>query len=401
MNSRAKTFSWGIVDQGLCSISNLLLAVATARSVGVRDFGLFGLALGFYLSALGIARSLVGVPLTLTPEDSRGSSKLRAALGSALLIGVCAATVMVVTGLVMRADEVWYVIALGLPVLLVQDTLRYAAIARLTPRTAAVSDGIWLAVQMLILIAPIAVGGKAVGVSSWLIGAAVSIVAFAHYWPGAPRPSAGARSLRETWSDRKYLLLEFIMNMGVQQAAFVLVTLFWGLPVVAALRGAQIILGPANVFTAGLYPIVTRHVASAERWPSRWRLLYFYTVTGVVVPLATALAAVLLPAEIGRRLLGETWQPAVIAAVPLSLAACAYVVISAGVLYLIGTRQYRSGFQLRFRSASLLLLCLIVLGATAGPSWAAWAWFMGYLLGILLLVPVFRAASINENRRLA
>lgn len=366
--------------------------MVTARTTSVKGFGLFALAFGAYLVFVGATRALIGVPLTLAPQTTRNNLEMRAALGASAAIGLCSSLLMLTLGLLAQANSSWYVVVAGLPFLLCQDTLRYAAIARLRPQTAAASDTLWLLVQVAFLAIPGGSLSNSIGAVGWVLGAAVSLSAFNRYWPGLPQPIAGVRVLLKAWNDRKFFLYEFLTNVGVQQVAFLLLTLFWGLPVVAALRGGQTILGPANVFTAGLYPVVTRQVANARSASARQTAVLLFVVSGVAVPLMAAGVSWVLPGDIGRSILGATWNSAAAAAIPLSLAACVYVLISTGVLFLTGSHEYRLAFTLRAGSALLFLLCLCTLGLVTGPRWAAWAWLLGYLLGSLLLIPIFRVA---------
>src|SRR5215203_3188865 len=59
----------GVLDQGLSSISNLLLALLVARFASVRDFGVFAVVSAMYWLFLGVNRSLVGEPRLVIEGD--------------------------------------------------------------------------------------------------------------------------------------------------------------------------------------------------------------------------------------------------------------------------------------------------------------------------------------------
>src|SRR5207248_1058149 len=73
-----------------------------------------------------------------------------AAVGAALLVGLVAFPVVVAAAVVWaEARRPLAVLAVGLPLLLVQDALRHVAIARHQPRLAAVGDGLCLATLLV------------------------------------------------------------------------------------------------------------------------------------------------------------------------------------------------------------------------------------------------------------
>ena len=53
-----RSFGWGLADQMLSSVTNFLLGLLVARSVGPGEFGACGLAYATYTLALGAARAL-------------------------------------------------------------------------------------------------------------------------------------------------------------------------------------------------------------------------------------------------------------------------------------------------------------------------------------------------------
>src|SRR4051794_2286041 len=55
----------GVADQGVTSISNLLLSVAIARQSTPSEFGMFGIAFALYLGCLTIVRGTVGTVAVL------------------------------------------------------------------------------------------------------------------------------------------------------------------------------------------------------------------------------------------------------------------------------------------------------------------------------------------------
>src|SRR5689334_795199 len=137
----------GVTSQVLNSLSNLALALLVARHSSPADFGGWGIAFAFYVFILQIARATGSMPVMLTAGDEdaqtpRGSVSMSAAVGvvSGLLFLAAAPFVSASIGDALVAMGVL------LPVLYVQDSLRYWYIQQTKPSGAAVLDAVWLAV---------------------------------------------------------------------------------------------------------------------------------------------------------------------------------------------------------------------------------------------------------------
>src|SRR5689334_13088330 len=59
----ARRLGWGIIDQGLSSLTNLLVSLSVARTLGAEQFGAFSLAYVTYGFILTASRALATDPL--------------------------------------------------------------------------------------------------------------------------------------------------------------------------------------------------------------------------------------------------------------------------------------------------------------------------------------------------
>src|SRR5690606_8290987 len=115
--------------------------------------GAFSLAMVTYIFAVGVVRGLCAEAALVRPgtSDEERSRHGRLSAGSAVALGVAAAPILVIPGLfgsdVLRTSLI--VLAVALPVLLLQDNLRHVAFGRGRPGLALLSDALWVAGQLI------------------------------------------------------------------------------------------------------------------------------------------------------------------------------------------------------------------------------------------------------------
>src|SRR5947209_3787427 len=134
----------GAADQVFSSLSNGLIIYAVAVATASQNFGQIALLLTLLAAAIGVLRGALGTPLLLTA--GRAASDIRRegsfAITSALLVSpVVAAVMWIVAGSGIRLSALLIIIAT--PVVLIEDVLRYVAIAEGRAHLAAFWDGLW------------------------------------------------------------------------------------------------------------------------------------------------------------------------------------------------------------------------------------------------------------------
>jgi hypothetical protein len=308
-----------VVDQGLSSLTNLLVTFFAAHLLRVAEFGAVGVTMATYFICVGIGRAVVGDPLLLTradvdvPRRNIIDQTFAAAFGLGLLFtgGLVALRVVVGPGELVAA---LLVLGFGLPFLLLQDVARYIAFWRRAPWTAAVNDLIWL-VASLGSLAVLRLRGDADPadvIACWVLSGGLAGVVFVAHLRWRPRARAGRTWIRENRRTIVPLLGDYGLIALVQQGVLYVVTGLAGLRATAALRGAQVALGPVNVLTAGVSVYLVQQARrSYDTTPTTFPFVMFTrsvaVATGVV---ALCLCVYLMPDRLGELLLDDVWYSA-------------------------------------------------------------------------------------------
>jgi O-antigen/teichoic acid export membrane protein len=145
--------TWGVADQGMSTLTNFLLSIFVARSLGATQFGAFSLAYLTFGFALNASRGLSIEPLLIRFSGTDLPTWRRATAGStgtALLVGLASGVCAFAAGSVVGGTTGLAFIALGLtlPGLLLQDSWRYSFFALGRGHYAFINDTIWAAVQI-------------------------------------------------------------------------------------------------------------------------------------------------------------------------------------------------------------------------------------------------------------
>jgi O-antigen/teichoic acid export membrane protein len=306
----------GVLDQGVASVSNLLLAVAVARQSSASEFGSFGIAFALYLVGLAVIRATVGsvaiLRMSTAADPEKERQLLQQGLSAALLVTLSTTVVLCVAGIFLDGSLASFVLALGmvLPVLLVQDVLRFFAFALRRPALALLNDSAWLLVQVAAF-GLIAWLGKPTGLTMFVAwGAAALAGVVAVQLVLRLRPTRGVRAWFATHSSLiRSLLTDQMFISASAQGAPLLVGAVSTLAAVGQLRGAQTAFGPVTAFNTGLSLAV---VAPASRRHADGDETFHVTLrrNGLVVGVTAFVWGFVLlgvPDSVGTALLGESW----------------------------------------------------------------------------------------------
>lgn len=315
------------VDQALSGASNIVVAACAARLLSVESFGLFGVVFLTYVAAQGLVRALICNPLLLHADDARDRpvSVASSLAAVALVLSGCVAVAGVVA-LRWSPDlgTALLALALGLPVLALQDLGRYLSIARHEPQLAVVLDGAWLLGVVAGVVLLIGTGWASLPsfVAVWVgTGAVSSLIVSRRYGFGRLRPELAW--VRSTWSFSVRYFLIFAATQGGALASVGIVGAIAGTRALGALRGVALATSPFSTVQAAA---MSAGVAEIVRDPSHLAT-HVRRTTWVAAVLASlnALGMVLLPDSLGHVLLGDTWD----AAKPLLLPAALQIVLLA------------------------------------------------------------------------
>jgi hypothetical protein len=303
------------IDQGLSSLSNVIIVVLGAKILGLDSFGLFAVVSLTYMATQGFARALVGAPLLIRPAESH--DRPGEAIGSALLLGLGIGALVALAGLAVSLgdhDLGGGLVALGvfLPLMIVQDLGRYLGIATHRPSRAVVLDVVWLCLELVAVGALAVVGAETVTwfAAAWCgSGAAASLVLLWQY--RGHRIRLGLGWLRETWPFSWRYATSFATRQGSVLLAASIVAAALGDRALSAYYGAVTVFGPQVQLQAAASAAATSEVAHLPpRTPGVARQARRTTVIMAGTALINLLVLLAVPRGLGRLFLGDVWDGA-------------------------------------------------------------------------------------------
>lgn len=378
---RSKRAYLAVGVDGLLSISTLLMTVATARQSSVSEFGVLAFTLTLYMLVIGVFRATVTdttLSLPSTPENlSSGYQKI-------LFAGLLSGASLLVVGL---ATEIVYLVILGvgLPGLLAMDYIRVTASALYRASVAFRLATLWSLSSASVSSAALFLQIPAPWVfAAWgFSGAVLGIIA--GKIQGLPsRPKWNRQILRDRTTS--WFALDYLAGSGGSQLTTAMLGLLVTPTLLAALRGAGTLLGPANLVSTSarslMLPFLTRARAISEH--RERRLAAVATVLLAVISALLGLTIILLAPLLGIHLLGETWTVAKTVLVPLAIES---VFALAGSVPSAGHRMRFAG-----RRAAVLRLSVgvlrpsLVIPAAFLHGAAGAAWVMAFLSAVSLVL---------------
>jgi O-antigen/teichoic acid export membrane protein len=385
--------SWGILDQGLSSITNAALSFFVARSVSQNGFGSFAVAFTVYTIVIGISRSLVSQPLTLRFSDSSLSVFRKVApqvSAAAALLGIVTATVCVGFGLIVGGDlrACLFALALTLPGLLVQDAWRLIFFACGRPALAALNDLIWTLAQVLSVGTVLAAGWVTPAAFLLAWGSAAALAALFGVWQLRSRLTlvGGWLWFRAHRDLTGYLVAEFIGITGAFQGAVLVLGAVGGVKAVAAIRAAQVLLGPLNILVGGVFATVLPEIVRRQLdWRGRCQAAFAISSTMPLAPIIWTGLLLAMPYKWGLALLGETWAGGRSVLLASGLGYTAICVTLGPGLLLLALQRTRTIFWLSMSLAPPLFIFGLIGIKVGGVSGAA----IGFAAAQWLVVPLW------------
>ncbi|MEV4666434.1 hypothetical protein [Microbacterium sp. LWO12-1.2] len=344
--ARSKRLSFAVVGNGFASLASLALSVAIARASSVAVFAAFSIAMVAYLFGSGLIRSALTDSALSRPTDR--DTYVRS-FQRASLVSLFGAAVLIAWGIL--ADNA-FLIVLGIAFhgLLSFDFIRTFDSAAGVAGRAMTSTTIW---SML------TVGASIMSIAGVLDARMVFVVwAATGALSGYALMLAARTPLVPKWTRHRedtrvagLFALDFAVGSGGSLLTTGLLGLLDNARILGAVRGAGTLLGPLNLVSTTvrslLLPFLSRRNNSSG---GQIRAALRVAVLQVVFLLPFLVGLQLLPASWGRQILGETWDLASLALLPLSLEA---------VLALISAVA-NSGHRVAFAGARSLTLRLSV-----------------------------------------
>jgi O-antigen/teichoic acid export membrane protein len=394
MNFRhlVRRLGWGVTDQAVSSLSNVLVSLVVAHALSPASFGAFSLAFVTYALVLNASRGLSTDPLLVRfsgAADARWRQAVAAATATATLVGTGCGVLGVAVGLLLpgQLGQAFLALGVGLPLLMLEDSWRFAFFAVGRGLQALVLDLVWTV---------LAIGGLAALVVTHTEGVTSCLLVFG----GSSAVSAGLGVLLSGVRPRPSLIVAWVSGHqrlggrylvenlavgGSRQLRTMTVGGVAGLGAVGVVRAAEILMGPFLVVLMGIaqvaVPEASRVVAEAPR-----RLRAFCLLIGgsqAVVALCWGLAMmVVLPYGGGRLLLGDLWPSVHPLLLPITLG------VVLGCLSSGATSGLRAlGASPRSLRAQLIASALYVAGGAGGAflggaKGSAWGWTAGTLIAV-------------------
>ncbi|WP_229229787.1 hypothetical protein [Sinomonas cyclohexanicum] len=314
-------FSLGIVDQSISSLSSVLLLIAAARSLPADLLGQFVIGTATVAPCISIVRAMCGetllVRIASSPDDFAKRRALRrestSMLGFAVVLAVAASCIVLLIALVWSAARpVLLASAVSALGVVVFDAVRHHLIALRKTLVLVLADFVLLvlsvgSVYLLGLqgVPPermiLAWGGAAALV-------AAGVLALERLMPDVRSGLPWSRTVRLSSSA---FVAETILGAAV--GYLIVIALAWiaSDAEVAAYRAALSVFGVTSLMVNFLRTMVLRELQPRMFSSPRgvWLALRQMGGTVVVAVAVTVTVVVLLPADVGSALLGESWAP--------------------------------------------------------------------------------------------
>lgn len=382
MKSRTgKRLVLGFADQGVSSLTNVLLVVSVARVSSPGSYGAFALCLTGLTFTMAIQRNSLGTLFKVrgvSHEDNFADVEARTMFSLSLAYIVIGLTITVTMGYLAGAlgpssTSLWLLVLFG-QLIMLQDLLRCAALAYRRPASALLSDVAWLVAVVVPLTADVAsdaITVTALGYTlAWLFGLGLGLVVLLlalrarfHF-----RGAYGwvLRNVADLWR----LLAQATLAQTVPVVVAILVATFLSLNDTGALRGAQLLIGPLALLFTAVRLVIVPELVREDKDPRLERL-----GSAAVLLIAVGWGGVLslIPDSVGTSLLGETWT---LASVIVPITALEYVVYATAVMPQ-AVLEARSRFsqilvlRVAYAATSIALVSIaLVTGELTNVAWA-------------------------------
>ena len=381
--SRIRRAAWSVGDQAISSLMGLGLSVAVAHAVSAHAFGAFAIAIAAYYLALGWSRALASdvFVVRFTDKESNSAASIHAARGSAagtvVALGVVLGLLFCATSGLVDGETRSVFVALGvaLPALLLQDFMRYSFFAAGRGYLAFTTDAIWASLSVVAVGSSLAIGldDPALFIVEWGAGAGVAALlglAFARF---APKPRNTVRWLRAHRDLAFRFFAEITIMNATSSLSIVLVGTIAGLQAAGAIRAAIVLMGPLSVIlmASALFGVAEGVNASRRSLRALRVLALQISSAFAVVALLWTAAVSLIPAHVGRQILGDSWGGARQVLIAVGFYMVALGAMSGAFIGMRSLAAARQSLHARMLIAPLVLLGAGVGAATDGATGAA------------------------------
>jgi O-antigen/teichoic acid export membrane protein len=401
------SLSWGLIDQGFSSATNLGLTVIAGRSAGPGGLGVVYLGFSAYLVALTMQRALVSDPLIVSSAPY--TSEIRAnAARKALTVVISAAALstllLLLLGLVLPASlgEGLLLFVPWLIGALVQDFWRALLFRDGRGGAAALNDGVWAAVMAVCIPLLLVVHSQWMVVLTWGAGAlAGGLLGFLQT---RVRPAGLTASIRwwkaEAWPLARWLGPESaLLVVQAQVVVFALVAIL-GTADVGGLRAVQAVFAPMSLLAQAIslpgLPMLATMAVTMPRLARVWALRL--SAIGVALVLAYLVVLAILPRHIIGSVFGSAFDRFDSLIVPTGVAQVLGAAALGMGLLLKAESRVRALLMSRVMAAAATVVLGVLLATADGIIGATWGIAVGTAVGFVsgaLLALWFRDRPVD------
>lgn len=404
----AERMSWGLADQAVSSITNFIVGIFVARSLGASAFGIFSLAWVTYGVILSISRGLATDPLAVRFSGVTTAcwrSAVSRTSGVAVVVGLIAGGVCALAGALIGGalGTAFVVLGLVLPGLILQDSWRYAFFAAGQGGRAFMNDMVW-AVTLIPAMMIAAIDGSVLRfVLAW--GASGTVAAAYGYIQTRilPQPGGVRAWLKQQRDLAPRYLAENVSVSGATQLRMYGLGAIAGLADVGTVRGVELSFGPFLTVLMGVGLAAVPEAGRVLRRSAR-RLISFCLLLGGVqaaAALGWGLALqFLIPDGFGEYLLGPIWVTASALVLPMTLTVMMVSFSSGAAVGLRALGAARQSLRAQLFASAAFAGFGLAGAAVGGALGSAWGIAFGCLLGAVTWWSVglreLRAAQVTN-----
>ena len=360
----------------MSTLTNFLLSIFVARTLGATQFGAFSLAYLTFGFALNASRGLSIEPLLIRFSGTDLRTWRRATAGStgtALLVGLAAGACALAAGALVGGTTGLAFIALGLtlPGLLLQDSWRYSFFALGRGHHAFINDTIWAAIQIPALVFLKMSGHANVFwfVLAWGVAAAVGAAIGALQARVVPNLAGATQWLARHRDLGPRYLAENTGGNAADTLRGYGVSYILGLAAVGYIQAAGVLMGPFKILFFGMGMITIPEAARILRRSPGHLPLFCAAVSAGLTLLALAWGAVLLvalPQGLGHLMLGSLWRPTYPLVLPATLSIMAMCATTGAGIGLHALGAARRSLRAVILTSALIVACALVGALTGG-----------------------------------
>ena len=378
------------IDQVISGASNVLIAVLAARLLSAAEFGLFGIVFLGYTILVGVIRALVSDPLLLHPEESHNRSG--EAIGTTFLLTGPLTLSLFAIGFGVRIwsptlGDALIVLAVCLPLLLLQDLGRYLGFATHRPIQAVVLDSIWLVLMLVAVAVLFSISDErslALLIGAWAgTGALSGLLMFTRY--SLRGVSLRLTWLRYTWPLSWRFLVSYTAVQGSALGMSAEVGAIAGARALGGLQGALLLARPFTTFqvaaaTAGIAEVA--RVVDDRR--KVWRHVWLTTGAAGGVAALNAIVMLVMPDGVGEAFLGDSWDPAQALLLPTGIFIVFIGLLTGPVAALLGLRAVGKATAIQVVTG-IFAMAAAGVGAVINDALGA-MWFVAASQGVMVVV---------------